>query len=316
MELVQIASDVWACLQPENRLGESNSGLVGAGGGLVVDSFYDLPSTRRLQDLYAEVHPSAPRRLVNTHHNGDHCWGNQVFAEVGTEIIGHRRCAERFRAEADPALFVQLVETDPDDLTPGLAYFAEGLRRFDFHGIDLTPPTTLVDDEGARLDLGGTEVELLSLGPAHTAGDVAVHLPDEGILFTGDLLFHDCTPLGWEGTFAGWITALEQLAALAPAVVVPGHGPLARPAALLELRDYLAHVRDEATRLHGEGLPVLEAADRIELGPWRSWNEPERLVFQVDRAFREARGEPWDAPVDAVALFEDAATLRHRWAAR
>lgn len=314
MELVQIASGVYACLQPENRLGESNSGLVAAGGGLVVDSFYDLPSTRRLIDRYAEVLPDAPARLVNTHHNGDHCWGNQLFAELGAEIIGHRRCAERFTSEADPELFVQLSEADPAELPPGAAYLAEGLRRFDFHDIELTPPTTLVDDDGARLDLGGTEVELLSVGPAHTAGDVVVHLPDEGIAFTGDILFHACTPLGWEGTYAGWIGALERLAALAPAVVVPGHGPLARPSALLELRDYLVHVRDEATRLHAEGLPVLEAAVRIELGPWRSWNEPERLVFQVDRAYREARGEPWDAPMDVAGLFADAAELRRRWA--
>ena len=312
MELVQIASGVYACLQPENRLGESNSGLLATGGGLVVDAFYDLPSTRRLLDHYAGVLPDPPAQLVNTHHNGDHCWGNQLFAEVGTEIIGHERCAERFATEADPATFVALAEADPATLPSGLAWFAEGLARFDFRGIELTPPGTLIDDAGARLDVGGTEVELLSVGPAHTAGDVVVHLPDEGILFTGDILFHACTPLGWEGTFAGWVGALERLAALAPAVVVPGHGPLARPAALLELRDYL----DEATRLHAEGLDVVEAADRIELGPWRAWNEPERIVFQVDRAFREARGEPWDAPVDAVALFGAAAELRRRWAAR
>ena len=60
---------------------------------------------------------------------------------------------------------------------------------------------------------------------------------------------------------------------------------------------------------------MVEAADRIELGPWRAWNEPERIVFQVDRAFREARGEPWDAPVDAIGLFGAAAELRRRWAA-
>ena len=316
MELVQIAAEVYACLQPENGLGDSNSGLIAAGGGLVVDSFWDLPRTRALQAHYASVVPDAPRTLVNTHHNGDHCWGNQLFAEQGTEIIGHERCAERFGSDGDPAAFAALCDADPDDLPAGVAGLARMLRRFDFHDIELTPPEHLVGDDGATIDLGGTEVELLSVGPAHTAGDLAVHLPDAGILFTGDVLFSDCTPVGWEGSYATWIAALERLAGLAPAVVVPGHGPVCGAEGLLEMRDYLLHVRAEAIELRGQGRSVLEAAEAIELGRWRGWNEPERIVFQVDRAFREAAGEPWDAPVDGRRLFAEAAELRRRWAAR
>ncbi len=95
--------DLYACLlQPDTGLGASNSGFVDHGGGLVVDTLYDLPRTQRLIDLYATVAEAPARRLVNTHHNGDHCWGNQLFAEAGTEIIGHRLCAEYFEARRPP----------------------------------------------------------------------------------------------------------------------------------------------------------------------------------------------------------------------
>lgn len=310
MELVQVERDVYACLQPENGFGDSNSGLVTAGGGFVVDSFYDLPRTRALLDHYAGVLPEAPRRLLNTHHNGDHCWGNQLFAETGCEIIGHRHCVDYFTKEATPELFVGLAEAT--DLPPALAGFAGLLRRFDFHDITLTPPTTVLDGD-TTVDLDGLTVELRYVGPAHTAGDVVAWLPERGVLFTGDVLFNDCAPLGWEGTFDQWIAALEQLASLDPAVVVPGHGPLCRADRLLAMRDYLAYVRDAARAQYEAGRTVLDAAKHIELGDFLGWQEPERLIFQIDRAYRELAGEPWDAKVDAVRNFGDMAALRAWW---
>lgn len=300
---------IHACLQPENLIGDSNAGLLTAGGGLAVDSFWDLPRTRALLDHWAEVLPAPPRRLLTTHDNGDHCWGNELFAAAGAEIIGHRRCAEEMQRGLAPDLLAALCDADPP---PGMEEIHAGLSRFDFHGITLTPPTTVVDDDSS-LDLDGLEVQLLYVGPAHTAGDLAVWIPAHGVLFTGDVLFHECAPVSWAGTTDTWIASLERLAALDPAVVVPGHGPVTDRSTLLELRDYLAYVRDESVAHHDAGRTVLEAAERLELAPWRSWNEPERVVFQVARAYREAEGQAWDAPVDGLALFADMQVLRQRW---
>ena len=86
MELREIATDVYACLTPDRGLGWSNSGFLNRGGGLVVDTFWDLRHTEDLIALYRRVAAAPARRLVNTHHNGDHCWGNQLFH--GAEIIG------------------------------------------------------------------------------------------------------------------------------------------------------------------------------------------------------------------------------------
>lgn len=314
MELVTVGADLYACLQPDTGLGASNSGLIARGGGLVVDTFWDLPRTRRLIEHYASVQVAAPDRVVNTHHNGDHCWGNQLFADLGSEIIGHRLCAEYFTAEASPELFVGLCEADPATLPPALRGFVGPLRAFDFHDITLTPPTTLIDAD-TTLDLDGLAVELLYVGPAHTPGDVVVWLPEPRVLFTGDILFHQCTPIGWEGTFATWIQALDRLAALQPETVVPGHGPLAGAGALIDLREYLEYVYREAKVHHDAGRTSLDAAKRIELGPFLGWTEPERLAFQIDRAYREFDGVAWDTKVDTGKVFAETAELRE-WFAR
>ncbi|HKY16252.1 MAG TPA: MBL fold metallo-hydrolase [Microthrixaceae bacterium] len=305
MDLVEVAPRVHACIRPDRGLGWSNSGLVATGGGLVVDSFYDLPSTRALADLYATVLPEAPRRLLNTHHNGDHCWGNQVFE--GAEIIGHRLCAENMFREVGPEVITAMCQSD--DLPPFLEHLAEGYREFDFEGITLTPPTTFVEE---RMDLGLDEirVELHHVGPAHTGGDVVAWLPDEGVLFCGDILFNQCTPIGWDGTFDGWIGALERLIAWAPETVVPGHGPLCGVEGLAGMRDYLVYVRDESREHWEAGRTVLEACRRIDLGPYAAWNEPWRLPSQVARAYRELDGIAWDEPFDVLAVFSDVDELR------
>jgi cyclase len=300
MELREIAKDVFACLQEDRGLGFSNSGLVDRGGGLVVDTFWDLPHTREMVEHYRRVWKEPARRVVNTHSNGDHCWGNQLFE--GAEIIGHRLCAAGFGKESPAMLEAVRGATGSEDRA--LAALGRKLAEWDFRGIELRPPTRLVED-GLTLDLAGLRVDLLYVGPAHTAGDLLVHLPESRVLFTGDVLFRRCTPIGWEGTYDKWIAALDAIVALEPEVVVPGHGPLCGVEGPKEMKAYLEYVRRESKRFYDQGLGELDAAKRIDLGPYAGWTEPARIVFNVARAYRELRGEPFDAPIDAVALFRE-----------
>src|SRR5689334_8543253 len=149
MQLEEIAENVYACLQVDKGLGWSNSGFINSGGGLVIDTFWDLPHTRQLIEQYARVWQKPTQRLLNTHHNGDHCWGNQLFTDA--EIIGHRQCAAAFGKDAAPGM-LQGMKALAASNDPALATFAAGLEPWDFSGIELTPPTTLVDDRLA-LDL-------------------------------------------------------------------------------------------------------------------------------------------------------------------
>ena len=131
MELREIGTDVYACLQEDRGLGTSNSGLVNRGGGLVVDTFWDLPHTRELIEQYARVWKQPARRVVNTHHNGDHCWGNQLF--TGAEIIGHRLCAASFGTERPEAM--QAIKRMAESSDRAMADFARALAPFDFTGV-------------------------------------------------------------------------------------------------------------------------------------------------------------------------------------
>lgn len=309
MRLEKITDQVYTCLQEEPGIGFSNSGLISRGGGVVIDTFWDLAHTRELLAQYARVTPNLARRVVNTHHNGDHCWGNQLLPEA--EIIGHRSCAKSFGVE-NPGLLQMIKSADLSE-QPALAEFAKSLDPWDFSGIELTPPSTLLDDR-MLLDLEGTRVELIHVGPAHTESDVIVNLPEQRVLFAGDVVFRLCTPVGWIGSFAQWTDALDRILALDPEVVVPGHGPLCGPEGPREMKAYLQHVREESKHLFDRGMSALDAARRIDLGPFEAWQEPERLLFNVERAYREFRGDPLDEPIDPIPLITDLYTLRsERW---
>jgi glyoxylase-like metal-dependent hydrolase (beta-lactamase superfamily II) len=307
MKLEELGNDVYACLQPDRGLGWSNSGLINRGGGMVVDTFWDLPRTRELMAQYARVWKRPAGRVVNTHHNGDHCWGNQLFDQA--EIIGHRLCAASFGKEKPEAMQgLKKLITSPN---PALASLARELEPYDFTGVTLTPPTTLFD-ERLDLELDGLKIELLYVGPAHTAGDVIVHVPAQRIVFTGDVLFRLCTPIGWEGTYDQWIAALDRIVALDPAVIVPGHGPLCGVEGPREMKAYLQYIRSEAKAHFDAGRTIEEAAQRIDLGPYAGWTEPERIIFNLSRAYRELRGEPWDTPIDAGAVLHAMFNLKGR----
>ena len=308
MELVEVAPGAYACLQEDRGWGWSNAGFVNAGGGLVVDTLMDVGHTRRMLDLVAGVASGTPERLVNTHHNIDHCWGNQLLADA--EIIAHRECAERMQADLTPAALQGLMNAP--DLSPGARWFAGDMADFDFSDVEVTPPNRVIEGD-TELDLGGVSARILYVGPAHTAGDVVVHLPEQGVVYVGDVVFRQCTPIGWEGTFDGWIAALDRIVGLEAPVVVPGHGPVCDPDGVRELRAYFEYVFAESRTFYEQGVPALEAAKKIDLGPYAAWTQPERLIFNVERAYRELRGGAWDENVEIMRLLDDAWELgRHQ----
>jgi glyoxylase-like metal-dependent hydrolase (beta-lactamase superfamily II) len=299
MELRQLDRDVYACEQEDRGLGWSNSGFVARGGGFVIDTLYDVTLSRQMVDLYASVHPAPARRLVNTHHNGDHCWGNQLFR--GAEIIAHRGCADRF-SDFSPAQAEAIrTMTDPPEHLRDLVH---EFSPFDFSDVVLTPPTTVLDADH-RYDLDGMAIDVIYVGPAHTEGDVVVHAPEPGVVFAGDVFFHRCTPIGWEGSTQHWIDALARIESLSPQWVVPGHGPVCGVDGVRSMREYLEYVRRESRDHWSAGRTPLEASLRIELGPYAAWNEPFRLAANVHRCYREFAGAEWDTTYDSGAVMAD-----------
>lgn len=291
--LVRLTERAYGYMQKDEGLGWSNAGLIaGRAEALLVGTLFDLPMTRKMLQEIAKKVGRPIRRVVNTHHNGDHFWGNQLVS--GAEIIAHRMFrAEMMKMTPDASLAMMAMPAD----TPTLALLQKALEPFDFSGIELTPPT-LVFDNHLTLYIDDREVELIHVGPAHTATDVIVFFPEEKVLFAGDIIFRLCTPIGWEGTFHHWTSALDRIVGLGPEKIVPGHGPLCGTEGAIEMREYLQYVYKEARVCFEREMTEKEAAKRIDLGPYARWTEPERIIFNVARAYREFRGEPHDAPVD------------------
>lgn len=186
----------------------------------------------------------------------------------------------------------------------------EGLfEPVDWGELTLAPPSLTFED---RLDLhiGDRRVELHHLGiAAHTTNDVVVWLPDERVLFTGDLAFNGGTPFVLMGSVAGTLVALDRLVEFDAEVIVPGHGPPGGPELLSTMGAYVRLVQEHAEAAYRAGASPLEAARQLELGSFAELTDAERLAGNMHRAFAECAGARPGAEIDLAAAFTDMLTL-------
>lgn len=304
MGLHEVADGVWAYLQPDGGWGWSNAGLVtGDRTSLLVDTLFDLRLTEAMLEEMRRATPAAERigTVVNTHANGDHCYGNAALA--GSEIIASAVCAEEM-AQLPPSAMAGFMRAAPT-LGPAGEFLARIFAPFSFDDIPAAPPTATFE---GRLDLrvADRRVTLLEVGPAHTGGDIVVHLPDDGVVFTGDILFHGGHPIVWAGPVANWIAACERVLQLDASVIVPGHGPLATRSAVEDLKAYFEFLTTEARLRFDAGMSALEAATDIDLGPYAAWTEGERVVANLRALYRDFGDE---APADVVTIMSEMALL-------
>jgi cyclase len=290
----------FAYLQPDGSWGWSNAGLVADGGEtLLVDTLFDLPLTAQMLKTMRDAVPAARniRKLINTHANGDHTFGNQLVE--GAEIIACRECAEEY-AEWAPSRFMALA-SEWKNLGEGGAFFHEVMgSRFDWRGLVDTPPTT-VFDRTTEIAVGSKRLVLTHIGPAHTRGDVLVHLPADRVLYTGDLLFVGGHPVIWEGPIGNWIKACDYILGLDVDIIVPGHGPIVEKPAVRELKSYFEYITAEARRHFNNGIPSEIAAQKISLDRFASWLDPERMIINVAALYREFSGSK--EPLERMPLF-------------
>jgi 2-keto-4-pentenoate hydratase/2-oxohepta-3-ene-1,7-dioic acid hydratase in catechol pathway/glyoxylase-like metal-dependent hydrolase (beta-lactamase superfamily II) len=306
--LHNVGDRVWAWTLPDGGYGWSNAGLIsGDGASLLVDTLFDLPLTREMLAAMRPITDGAPiADAVITHSNGDHTHGNQLL-DGSVRIIAARGTAEEIAHGMAPEM---LAMTQVADLGPiGTPYARERFGPFDFSGITLRNADQTFDHD-LSVDVAGRQVKLLDLGPAHTAADTVVHVPDAGVLFAGDLLFIGCTPIVWAGPIANWVAACDTMIALDAPTVVPGHGPITDPDGIRAVRGYLVHVSEQAAAAYRQGLSFAEAADTIDLGEYGNWLDAERVVVNVYQRYREL--DPNIAELPVLALM----TMQAEWHAK
>lgn len=214
-----------------------NVGVIGGTHSvLVVETGMGPRNAERVLAFAAEQAKGRRIYLTTTHFHPEHAFGAQVFAGEATYLVNKAQAEDlAHKGEGYLAMFKQLGEPVARQL----------------EGVELTAPDQVYDGT-YELDLGGRIVELRPTGRAHSKGDQVVAVPDAGVLFTGDLaeagqfaIFPWFPPYDTDVSGLRWIKVMEQLAAEAPRVVVPGHGAIGDAQVLTDVRDYLRELRDE-----------------------------------------------------------------------
>lgn len=286
-----VAEGVYAFVQPDGGWCLNNAGLVASRGlTVLVDTAATEARTRRLREQVERVVPGGPDFVVNTHFHGDHTFGNGQFA--------------------DRAVIVAHEGTRADTAEAGL-----GLRQLwpdvEWGATPLTLPTVTFRD-ALTLHAEDLRVELIQVGPAHTASDVVAWVPERSVLFTGDVVWSQVTPYVLMGSVSGSLRALERLRALRPTTVVPGHGPVGGPELIDATEAYLRHLQELAEDGRRAGRTPLETARAADLGPFATLVDPERLVGNLHRAWAELDGLPPGARLDVGASFREMVAFHGR----
>jgi cyclase len=279
----RLADGVHAFVQPDGGWCLNNAGLITDGvHSVLVDTAATRERALRLRREALRLAPAPPRLLIATHFHGDHTFGNCVFPEA--TVVAHQRARDDILASG-----LHLTGLWPDVC---------------WGDLDVVPPHLTYRDE-ATVHAGGIQVRLLHFGPAHTTGDTAVWLPEQRVLFTGDLVMSGVTPFCPMGSVSGSLATLDALRALNPRVVVPGHGPVGGPELFDVNEEYLRRLQRLAAQGLAVGATPLQTARRAGPGPFADLLDAERLVPNLHRAYAEERGAAAGVPLDIPALFAE-----------
>ena len=304
--LSDLGNNIYCYLQPDGGWGWSNAGLIADGDeSLIVDTLFDEDLTLEMLDSMKSAEPKGMkniRALINSHSNGDHCNGNNC---VDTdEVISSEATLEEMSHES-PEMMAALLKQAPEMGTLG-KYFLECFGSFNFEGVTKRLPNTTFTGETQR-QVGDKIVELIEVGPAHTNGDVLVHVPSDKVVFTGDILFIEGHPILWAGPVKNWINACDRIISMEVDFVVPGHGPVTDNRGVKAVRDYLVYIDTESRKRFESGMSALETAKEIDLDLFSTWGDAERIAVNVNSLYREYKGE--EKREEITLLFQQMAEL-------
>jgi glyoxylase-like metal-dependent hydrolase (beta-lactamase superfamily II) len=274
-EPTQVAEHVYVI--PDGRVPlVPNIGIVvGDRAALVIDTGMGPRNGETVLRHAEALAGGRPLFLTLTHFHPEHGYGAQAFASRSVSIY-NRAQREELRRKGGP--YLEMFRTFGDAV-------AEQLE-----GVELVEPH-VVYDGSAEIELGGITVELRTWGLAHTLGDQIAFLPEQRVLFTGDLVESGCfaifpwfPPEDVDVDGDRWIAVLERLERLEPEIVVPGHGEVGGLEVVATAREYLQLLRAETRRLADDGASEDDAAAEIDrsmraLHP--DWDQPEWIAFGV-----------------------------------
>lgn len=248
---------------PANQNFISNAGFVVTRDGVVVIDALGSPAlSERLVAEIRKVTPQPITHVIVTHYHADHIYGLQTFKALGAHIIAHSAAKEYLNSEAAHLR----LEASRQELAPWV-----------------NEATRLVEadewiDGSKTLTIGGMEFRLINVGPSHTPEDLVIYLPQEKVLFAGDLVFRSRIPYVGKADSRHWIAALKTLLNFDAQIIVPGHGPLSNEARkdMQLTHDYLVYLRESMGKAAANLEPFDEAYQNTD------WSQFEHLpLFRV-----------------------------------
>ena len=277
-------TEVGAGLYAFTAEGDPNSGvIIGDDSVMVIEAQATPRLAQKVIDCVRSVTDKPITHVVLTHYHAVRVLGASAFN--AREVIMGETCR------------AMVVERGAEDWSSEYQRFP---RLFQGHENipGLTWPTTTFDNR-MTVYLGKRRVDLMHLGRAHTAGDIVVHVPDENVMFTGDIVEAHSACYCGDGHFADWPTTLERIRAFDLAAIAPGRGdavigPAAVNAALDRTRDFVTSTYLPAARVAARGGSLKEAWDAVRAACDPKFHDyaiyEHCLPFNVTRAFDEARG--------------------------
>jgi phosphoglycerate dehydrogenase-like enzyme/glyoxylase-like metal-dependent hydrolase (beta-lactamase superfamily II) len=228
------------------------------------------------------------RYVLDTHHHGDHAWGNAVWVKAGATILAHRNAARLLRL------------TGPADF----AAAGKGpMGRKDVRESTLKMPSLIFDDR-LVLDDGTQRVEFLHFGHSHTIGDAVAWLPRHKILCTGDACVNGAYNYMGQSDSASWIRCLGKMQELDVKLVAPGHGPLADKELLTKQKCYFQELRRQVKKGIDEGKEVEDIIKNVSMPWYKEWTTVNPATDNIKHVWNEYMGlvAPWDFEYDLGVL--------------
>ncbi|MBY0522631.1 MAG: MBL fold metallo-hydrolase [Gemmataceae bacterium] len=245
----------------------------------------DANFPKEAKDVVAAVKKTTDkpiRYVFDTHHHGDHAYGNAVFAAEGASVISQANCARLLRING------------PEE------FKKEGMVRKDVKESTLKVPNVIFDDKLVLDDGKGQRVEFLFMGHAHTAGDACAYIPKAKVLCTGDACVNGAYNYMGHSDSASWIRALEKMQQLEVKMVAPGHGPLAGKELLEKQKRYFVELRQFVQKGIEAGKDVEALVKEIDFPWYKEWTGVKPAGDNVKHVYAELTGQvmPWDFTED------------------
>lgn len=317
---VEVAPQIYAAISPAQDMditdaglmdNFSNAGIILHGEGLVCDTCFDVPHAEELLEFCKKQTGRGPKYVVNTHGHWDHFWGNQVFG--GASLMGHVDILKDCTASGKKAVPLFKVIYRFKGLRKILSkvmagqfkgYLSEGKpfqmvielteKDFDLTGVVPTPPTVLFEGK-TTLELGGCKVELIPLGAVHSASDTVVWLPEEKVLFAGDI-FADCSLPASLSAARRWLKVLDYiLDELCPVAIIPGHGEVYDQARAQSQRDYFRALVKQFEANYTDTITQEELLGKMDLTQYIDHRPRFAWIMSVKNMFSEARKKKQDS---------------------